>query len=532
MPSSCSVCGAIVISTGDESELNLTTAPRTLARFPQLAATNEPPLETELSVLRPIVEKSSARLASLEAEIVRLNDRLQQLEEERTLLWRYHVQNLTILSPLRRIPPEILGQIFSWTRTRVVLGTENCPWVLTRVCSYWRVVALSKPSLWSLFHIDFSVKQQYSLEMVTTQLERAQSLKIHFFAFQQGDSDTQVALFQVLAKHSERWEELSIQLTSHLVPHMTTLDCNLAALRRAWVQWDTAESQPEDLSAVEFFRFAISLVDIRVYSEYRFLPTRLPILHQLTRYDFDAPWETHSELLKLLPSLQEVRIRPELDDEDWPEPGEPIDLIHLRHLSVIYPAALDYLRAPVLQEISVYSSQSDSIQTCDHLERFLIRSSCSPHRLGIQGALDAQSVRAILQKYPCFTEIVGTDDEVDDPNDQREMLSAFFTLLTISDSTPPAMVLPHIRKIGYASQMASTILCPLFLNMLSSRWNVGECALRAAELAFLSSPAPLLLRSATRIETLREAGLQISLLSGDDACDRVDRWLHRTTWTL
>ncbi|KAJ7483482.1 hypothetical protein FB451DRAFT_991164, partial [Mycena latifolia] len=60
------------------------------------------------------------------------------------------------LSPLRRMPPELLGEIFSWTLPSVqeALGRrrfqdKHSPWVFTQVCHRWRAVALSTPSLWS-----------------------------------------------------------------------------------------------------------------------------------------------------------------------------------------------------------------------------------------------------------------------------------------------------------------------------------------------------------------------------------------------
>ncbi|KAF8198821.1 hypothetical protein K438DRAFT_1583999, partial [Mycena galopus ATCC 62051] len=148
----CSECGAFVISDGDEFELNLTAAPRTLARYLELLDTNEPPQAPELALIRPVAEKGAARLAALDAEISRLKDRLIQLEGERAMLSKHHAKNLTILSPLRRMPPEILGEIFSWALPpfRSPLNVQDCPWVLTQVSSRWRAVALSRPSLWSM----------------------------------------------------------------------------------------------------------------------------------------------------------------------------------------------------------------------------------------------------------------------------------------------------------------------------------------------------------------------------------------------
>ncbi|KAJ7113985.1 hypothetical protein C8R44DRAFT_560379, partial [Mycena epipterygia] len=77
------------------------------------------------------------------------------LEEEHASLASYYTQNKGILSPLRRMPPEVLAEIFSWTLPWVhdAMGrwrfdAKSCPWVLTHICGRWRQVAISTPSLW------------------------------------------------------------------------------------------------------------------------------------------------------------------------------------------------------------------------------------------------------------------------------------------------------------------------------------------------------------------------------------------------
>ncbi|KAJ6484208.1 hypothetical protein C8R45DRAFT_1148600 [Mycena sanguinolenta] len=527
MPSACSQCGPFVIPPGDRFELTLKTALRTLARFAELLVTNEAPRELELALIKPIAEATSARLASLDAEIARLEERVRELSAERTALSKYHAHNTRILSPVRRIPVEILSEIFLWASPSVydVFDPEGSPWTLTHVCAKWRAIALSKPSLWSLINVDFSVSAQYPLELITIRMERAQALGIHFFGSEDGDSATQIDLFNLLAECSDRWEELSVKLTSHLTPCMTTAAHDLTRLCRAVLHWDTDESQTQD--AVDFFRTAFSLADITVCSQSRFVPTRLPPLHQLTQYDLDGPWETHSQLLKSLPLLEEVRIRCFCDDdEDWPQPGEPIDVLNLRRLFVTDPNVMDYLRAPGLHEIGMIAVSPECMEP---LGPFLLRSASSPHRLGIQGAFHAISVAEILQQHRSITELVVTPLGLAE-HLRSEVFSAFLAPLTISQRTPPAQALPHVSHIAFGFQDADITGGRQFVNMLESRWNAGDCALKTAELLFLKSSPRLDPQSVARMEMLRMAGLQISVLSGRDATERITRWTHRTEW--
>ncbi|KAJ6557566.1 hypothetical protein B0H19DRAFT_898910, partial [Mycena capillaripes] len=83
-----------------------------------------------------------------------------QRDVERASLLIYRTRTRAVLSPLRRMPPEILGCIFlvtlpktvdaAWSHTRT-----GSPWIFTRVSSRWREVAISTPSLWSRVVIDY-----------------------------------------------------------------------------------------------------------------------------------------------------------------------------------------------------------------------------------------------------------------------------------------------------------------------------------------------------------------------------------------
>ncbi|KAF7343728.1 hypothetical protein MSAN_01953400 [Mycena sanguinolenta] len=515
----CSACGAFAKSNPDELEFNITIAPRTLARISELLTTNEPPQEAELVILRPVAEKTAERLACLDAEICRLRSQLEQLEGERAALRKYHAQNTTILSPSRRIPAEVLGEIFLWSLpSNCVADIEDTPWVLTHVSRRWRAVAISKSSLWYRIHLDFSTQPEYPLAMIRTQIERARRLKITFYGWQQGDPRPQVAMLQLLLEYSSMWEELNLELTKDLVPPMGCRRFPL--LRRTWVQWDGADSQVA-VESVDFFRRATSLVDITVFSEYRFIPTLLPRHHQLTRYDFDAPWTTHYELLRSLPNLHEVRIIRNFErGVPWPEPGEPIHLLHLQRMCISHVECLDYLSAPVLERIAIYNRET--VETGSHLERFITRSSCAVRRLCISGLPDVHSTEKILRQHPSMTELaLSIKDGHKDEDIELDLLAAFLARFTVSNSTG---ILPHISKLDIACEHADDITYPLYLDMLHSRWNAPEYALEDAEFLLPNAVAPPDPESVARMKTLSQAGMQISVSWGHNARVRGDQW--------
>ncbi|KAJ7609031.1 hypothetical protein FB45DRAFT_703426, partial [Roridomyces roridus] len=125
----------------------------------KLMRTNEPPESSEMAYIQAVLSKTGAQLADLDGKIMHLKAQLRQLEDERAVLAEYHAENAAVVSPVRRTPPEVLAEIFSWTLpssdelegcSSVRMKMEKSPWTLGQVCRRWRAIALSTPSLWSL----------------------------------------------------------------------------------------------------------------------------------------------------------------------------------------------------------------------------------------------------------------------------------------------------------------------------------------------------------------------------------------------
>ncbi|KAJ6580707.1 hypothetical protein B0H19DRAFT_1112157 [Mycena capillaripes] len=246
-------------------------APAPGTRHHMLLNSNEPPLDSDVRVIQLVISETDIQLTRLDGEIAQQRERLQQLEEAHDSLSSYRVRNRAILSPLRKMPPEVLGEIFSWTLpsvdeawNREKFYITDSPWSLTHVNGRWRAVAISNPLLWSLISInyvhDLDRRSSYPLSMVETQIARARRLKVHFYGYQTSDFRPQVEIFQCLIKHSSRWEEFSLTLTSHLFPLLVSLRDRVALLRRMWIQWDAPDGQAA-MEWIDCFQTAPSASD-------------------------------------------------------------------------------------------------------------------------------------------------------------------------------------------------------------------------------------------------------------------------------
>ncbi|KAJ7618986.1 hypothetical protein DFH06DRAFT_1306555 [Mycena polygramma] len=463
------------------------------ARHFKLLNSNEPPDDSETAFIRSVISTADASVAHLNEKISKLQAQLKHLEDERASFLSYRARNSAILSPLRRMPPEVLGEIFVWTLPspaaplvcrKFRMGAS--PWVLTQISSRWRKFSFSTPPLWSQIAVDYTVPSVLPSELVAAQIERSQKLKIHFYGRSEANSQPQIELFQLLAQHSSRWEELSIGLTSAIT--------------------------------------APSLVEVGVYNEFHFLTTAFPI-HQLTRYQLDGPWVTHREILNLAPNLIEARIHIDFDDDPWPEQDEVVNLHHIRRLYASDAGVLRFLRVPALEELAIWAPRDDVSPLAANLESLVNRSACPLRRLGLRGYPNADVTSKILQGCSFITELVilATD------SDAEKEVNALLTTLTVPILPGSTVTAPQLRFIVFGCEDDSHVDDTLFLGMVKSRWDAEDCALKSATLLVESGPGP----DPTMLDSfraLRQEGLDLLLLLNVEGGDEITRLAYGTTW--
>lgn len=131
----------------------------TLSPYAHVLHTNHVPSDSELYEIKAFLSKPEFELDRLEAEVTRAQAILDGLVSKRDKLKHFVDAHKALISPVRRLPPEILQEIFvrclSTTRNSVMHNSEP-PMLLTEVCSDWRRIALATPALWSSLHLVLS----------------------------------------------------------------------------------------------------------------------------------------------------------------------------------------------------------------------------------------------------------------------------------------------------------------------------------------------------------------------------------------
>ncbi|KAJ7173322.1 hypothetical protein C8R46DRAFT_1189638 [Mycena filopes] len=502
---------------------NLTPAVGT--RHHELLNSNETPLDSEILLIKSTTSQIDARMIAIDEEIALLHRRLQQLTDERQSLIRLRSRNSAIVSQLRRFPPEVLAEIFTWTLPAVWslsghrFSSENSPWFLTHVSHRWRAIAISTSSLWSLVVIDYPRNPAglYPLPMLETHIGRAQKLKVDFCGDEARDPVSQIEVFNYLASHSPRWEELSLTLTSALVPLLGSLQDRIPSLCRLYIEWSNEDSQ-SNVDSLDCFQRAPCLVDFAVYNEFRPVPIRLPV-QQLTAYRADHPWDVHQGVIGLAVSLVELRIVIDFDDNPRPNVKETYHLPCLRRLYVSHPVLLGFLTAPSLEELALNYWPDNGTEMQRSFGPFVERSGCTLKRLCLDGYVKAATLSRMLKDTTSITELVIIKSVVSG----AEIDEA--ALLHMLMETPN--VAPQLQSISLGCHLGRSPNHRLCLQMISSRWRQPHRALRAAALL---SPDALAPHHTLDVLNMRQEGLDLLVLDGPAAKRIMNDWTYHQSW--
>ena len=119
--------------------------------------TNYIPGEEELDHIKNcILPVPTEKLASLEIEIHHVENIYSNLTGQCQVLLTEIKGYHSLISLAHRLPLDILQEVFLHslpTSHNTLMDSNECPLLLTCICSGWRGIALSTPQLWSSIHI-------------------------------------------------------------------------------------------------------------------------------------------------------------------------------------------------------------------------------------------------------------------------------------------------------------------------------------------------------------------------------------------
>lgn len=349
--------------------------------------------------------------------------------------------------------PEILGQIFfhclpddsEHPNPRVC----DAPLKFGRVCSYWRQVAESTPSLWSCLEITIdaanpdgnlspSSDSRYA-QVARLFMERSCSLPVSItvrcasFTRNTGIHVNQIT--EELLKHSSRWKSLKLDTVAYAIrPFLTALHKGAPLLEKMQVYTPKGEDWRFRCDALDL-EGSPRLMNLELYSGIYSLKTPTPHLINLRHLAVTGNIENLFTWVEHCPAVEHlyVDIDPGLDAPPWREhlpPADPtlasgvddsnvMELSHLTRLTIrsdyemnersgqTAKRYLDHFRAPALQSLClVVDVDDDRDQFARHFRDFLERSSPPLFSLKLRTAcIPPDGLAAIIALTPFLCDL-------------------------------------------------------------------------------------------------------------------------------
>ncbi|KAJ7443323.1 hypothetical protein B0H11DRAFT_2345157 [Mycena galericulata] len=383
----------------------------------------------------------------------------------------------SILSPMRRIPPEILSHIFEFTlptiqEARAVdwdTALESSPWVLGQISRRWRAVALASPTLWTTIMIRNTEDSALcSLPMLETQLLRSAKFPLDIFfdheSWRGSDEDTAEEAWKALRK-------------------LPNIRGRVPLLEKVCV-WGrgTDKQQIDDGSSdsgklLDHLEIAPRLRDVEVDDGLPFF--EFPWA-QVTRFKSLGPWEGHINSITRLKNVEScslmIAYEHEMDDpyrDQWG--SRTCRLPRLRQLELCTECTYNpgdpggdwscptWLVAPALTDLAIASGMLNG------LLQMLQVSKCTLRKLHLNSTCpDPETIRPVFESNPDITELLITlQDRFPSSHAAR-----FIPLLACKPRQPtllPKLDTLVIKSVRQAHEEALG-------DMLISRWRTTDPA--------------------------------------------------------
>ncbi|THU93094.1 hypothetical protein K435DRAFT_779985 [Dendrothele bispora CBS 962.96] len=307
--------------------------------FYHLLDTNHATSCAEAKHIREFLRLPEQELRDIDEEIARLHTRKEKLSS-------YIHKHRQLLSPIRRFPPEMIAELFTYCLPSTYPPTRDpseAPLLLTLVCKQWREIALCTPYLWSALHIYIPysrVQDKGFMEIrknrIKQWLERSGNLPLSLslthrksdWEWTRQGSDNQEllisSLMECFIEYSSRWKDLTLnapdtvfQLIGAVPPE------KLRALQRLSINVPYSYYHPTPSREFEESLFAFlnrlprltslhlrkhSLLPFQSGSQQWSKLTELSLLPSLDRYGRDDDPLLFNDVMRLLSQTPDLRV--------------------------------------------------------------------------------------------------------------------------------------------------------------------------------------------------------------------------------
>ncbi|PBK88399.1 hypothetical protein ARMGADRAFT_1065600 [Armillaria gallica] len=411
-----------------------------------LLSTNDPPSSLRSVQLNASIEIFNAALPELQGELDTLQRTVTSLEAQMSRLLSLKRECESILSPFRRLPPEMLMEILrcSWTTYERysdarrdmhrsgfnVFTIERGPWYLGHVCRSWRdTVENLCPDLWSNMTIEVPPRtgppfhramKRNMVALLERVLERTRGHQLdfyfkHYSSESPQDDQVMAQCFSLMLAHSGQWRRTELVITSPLLSRILSVHGKVDWLEELYLTCN-GDPIPTNINA---FEVAPRLKILHLENMHRSVEVRYPTANLVSLFDgrrFDGRRFSGHDVTQRY--LHVIASSPNLVSFSWhhhshiPVSSPPyyplITHLTLEELSASSGKLLRSLRLPALTQMALRSGHEDfndipvkcPPDALSELHGLLVRSQCSLTSLSLVDAAVDEHLFAIIVLCP------------------------------------------------------------------------------------------------------------------------------------
>ncbi|KAJ7353628.1 hypothetical protein DFH08DRAFT_774729 [Mycena albidolilacea] len=249
-----------------------------------LFRSNDAPLPSQTIIVREILQDKKVELSALGDEISRLELTLRALRRKYADLVAEVNQYSSILSPIRTLPHEIIGEIFLYFSPSMdnTHAQVRLPWKLGHICYRWRTIAFALGELWPMLDLRRRSYQRSQLGLRPRDEEFADGLggAASFVGSEDVKGFEIATTLDYIEGYLQRFGNRP--LSFRLWAHDFAVSILLEALLKHSALWK--EMVLVDLSPVRLDRLSHSDVDLRGLHKIAFVCTTHLLSHHIFPY--------------------------------------------------------------------------------------------------------------------------------------------------------------------------------------------------------------------------------------------------------
>ncbi|THU78164.1 hypothetical protein K435DRAFT_876935 [Dendrothele bispora CBS 962.96] len=177
------------------------------------------PSMEEASLLSEEIAAMELDLKEYVTHLHRLQAAVDAMVAKADQLKRLLSMKQSLMAPIRKLPDDILTLIFELCPFDITGLRKKSP-AFMDVCSHWRDVVLSSPTVWSFFSISSSSR----MRSFNLQLDRSRACPLNVdvglkgtdIYYMVGSRTSPFQLFGVLVQHSYRWKSFALRVKQNM----------------------------------------------------------------------------------------------------------------------------------------------------------------------------------------------------------------------------------------------------------------------------------------------------------------------------